>query len=143
MQLASGKSRADRGSHRGAKKREVEEMIMLLAIVVVAVCAPLAAVVMVSLASRREDSARSLSSGPSGVLEAAGRRLVGFHGDSTARRSVSRGGAGARRGYLDDYGYLAGTGLNGTGLNGTGLNGTGLHDSGFLADQPDVPHLVG
>ena len=82
-------------------------MIILLAIVVVAVSVPLASVVLVSLASKREDSAQSLSGRPRGPLEAAARRMVGFHGDAT------------------------------------GLNGTGLNATGYLADQPDVPHLVG
>jgi hypothetical protein len=88
-------------------------MIILLAIVGAAVCAPLAAVVMVSLGSRREDSAHSLGDGPSGALEAAARRLVGFHGDGMARLSSSRGGTGAYR----DAG-------------------------GYTGDQPEVPHLV-
>jgi hypothetical protein len=90
-------------------------MIILLVIVAAAVGAALAAVVMVSLGSRREDSAHSLARGPSGALEAAARRLVGFHGDGVARQSSRRGAAGAHR-------------------------GAGV--SGYSGDQPEVPHLV-
>jgi hypothetical protein len=102
----------------------VDEMIILLAIVVVAVSVPLASVVLVSLASKREDSAQSLSGRPAGQLEAAARRLVGFHGDGIARRRP-------------------GMGLNHpTGINGTGVIGTGVIGTGYEAGQPDVPHLV-
>jgi hypothetical protein len=95
-------------------------MIILLVIVVAAVGASLAAVVMVSLGSRREDSAHSLASGPSGALEAAARRLVGFHGDGVARPSSRRGAAGAHR----------------------GTSGAHHGASGYSGDQPEVPHLV-
>lgn len=96
-------------------------MIILLVIVAAAaVGASLAAVVMVSLGSRREDSAQSLASGPSGGLEAAARRLVGFHGDGVARQSSRRGAAGAH----------------------LGAGGAYLGAAGYPADQPEVPHLV-
>jgi hypothetical protein len=95
-------------------------MIILLVIVAAAVCAPLAAVVLVSLGSRREDSAHSLAGGPSGALEAAARRLVGFHGDGVARKSSRRGAAGAHRGAGRAHRVA----------------------SGYLDDQPEVPHLV-
>jgi hypothetical protein len=137
---------------------EVDEMIILLAIVVVAVSVPLASVVLVSLASKREDSAQSLGGRPAGRLEAAARRMVGFHSDGVARRPGARldhprlGHTGLGHTGLDGTGFdgtglngtgFDGTGLNGTGLNGTGLNGTGFDGTGFLADKPDVPHLVG
>jgi hypothetical protein len=94
-------------------------MIILLVIVVAAVGASLAAVVMVSLGSRREDSAHSLASGPSGALEAAARRLVGFHSDGVAHQSGRRGAAGAHRGAV------------------------GAHrDGSGYGDRPEVPHLV-
>lgn len=65
-------------------------MIILIAIAFVAVCAPLAGVVLVSVASHREDSACSLGGQPSGSIEAAGRRLVGFHGDGVDRWAGGR-----------------------------------------------------
>jgi hypothetical protein len=96
-------------------------MIILIAVVVVGVVsAPLVGVVLVSLASRREDSAHSLASRPSGALESAARRLVGFHGDTGARRRPSgRGSARGRRRL------------------------SGPDHAGLLGDKPDVPHLVG
>jgi hypothetical protein len=102
-------------------------MIILIAVVVVVVVsAPLVGVVLVSLASRREDSAHSLAGRPSGTLESAARRLVGFHGDTAARRSVGRRRARAGRRPARSGGYLA-----------------GLDHAGLLGDEPDVPHLVG
>jgi hypothetical protein len=100
--------------------REVDEMIIVIAIVVVVVSAPLVGVVLVSLASRREDSAHSLAGRPSGALEAMARRLVGFHGDTAARRPGGRGPARARR----------------------RMSGSGLDGAGLLGAEPDVPHLV-
>ncbi len=72
-------------------------MIILIVIAFVAVCAPLAGVVLVSLASRREDSACSLGGVPSGSIQAAGRRLVGFHGDGADRRSGAQPAAAQPR----------------------------------------------
>ena len=72
-------------------------MIILIAVVVVAVGMPLAGVVLFSLAIRHEDSAHSLAGRPAGALESAARRLVGFHGNTAARRPVGRGPARPRR----------------------------------------------
>lgn len=89
-------------------------MIILLVIAAIAVSLPVAGIVVVSLASRREDAAQSLSSRPSGAIQIAARRVVGFHGAGLARRPARRGGsrpARAGRGRTDDpdlAGLLAG-----------------------------------
>jgi hypothetical protein len=121
-------------------------MIILIAVVVVGVVsAPLVGVVLVSLASRREDSAHSLARRPSGALESAARRLVGFHGDTAARRrsggrrSGGRGPARARRRPARNGGYLTGSEY----LNQLELDHAGLDTAGLVGDEPDVPHLVG
>jgi hypothetical protein len=51
-------------------------MIFLLVVAAVVVAAPLAAAVLVTVASLREDSARSLAGRPPGVLTAVARRLL-------------------------------------------------------------------
>jgi hypothetical protein len=51
-------------------------VIFLLVAAAVVVAAPLAAAVLVTVASLREDSARSLAGRPSGWLTAAARRLL-------------------------------------------------------------------
>jgi hypothetical protein len=125
----------------------VDEMIILLAIVVVSASVPLAGVVLVSLASKREDSARSLGGRPAGPLEAAARRMVGFHSDGVARRPGARlehprrGRTGLGHAGLTGTGPV-GTGFDTTGFEGTGFEGTGFEGTGFEADKPDVPHLV-
>ncbi len=68
-------------------------MIILLVIAAIAVSLPMAGIVVVSLASRREDAAQSLSSRPSGAIQIAARRVVGFHGAGLARRPARRGGS--------------------------------------------------
>ncbi len=51
-------------------------MIFLLVAAAVVVAAPLVAAVLVTVASLREDSARSLAGRPPGILTAAARRLL-------------------------------------------------------------------
>lgn len=51
-------------------------MIFLLVVAAVVVAAPLAAAVLVTVASLREDSARSLTGRPPGLLAAVARRLL-------------------------------------------------------------------
>ncbi|HEU5419903.1 MAG TPA: hypothetical protein VFV41_19595 [Streptosporangiaceae bacterium] len=85
-------------------------MIILLVIAAIAVSLPVAGIVLVSLASRREDAAQSLSTRPSGAIQIAARRVVGFHGNGLARRPARRGGsrpARARRGPEDDPEFAA------------------------------------
>jgi hypothetical protein len=103
-------------------------MIILLAMAAVAVAAPIASVVLVSLASRREDAAASLSRRPSSALDSAARRLLGFHSDGLTRHGGSR--PAARRG-----GPRAAT-------RRASLLADDQHPE-LHADQPDVPHLVG
>jgi hypothetical protein len=111
-------------------------MFILIAIAAVAVGAPILGVVLVSLASRHEDSAHSLSSHPSGMIDAAGRRLVGFHGDAIARRPSYR--AAPRSGRLP-----AGVDLFGDGFGAGFADGGYLADRGAPADRPDLPVLLG
>ena len=73
-------------------------MIILLVIAAAAVTAPVVGALVASVGSRREDAALSLSGQPRGMLQAATRRLLNFHGDGIGRRPVSQGGAVARPG---------------------------------------------
>ena len=73
-------------------------MIILLVIASIAVTAPMVGALLVSHASRREDAALSLSREPSGVLQAAARRLLNFHSDGIGPRPAGPGGTGARPG---------------------------------------------
>jgi hypothetical protein len=85
-------------------------MIILLVIAAIAVSLPMAGIVVVSLASRHEDAAQSLSGRPSGAIQIAARRVVGFHGNGLARRPARRGGsrpARSRRGPEDDPDFAA------------------------------------
>jgi hypothetical protein len=69
-------------------------MFLLIVIAVVLVGAPLAAVILVSLASRREESLRSVRGRAPGSLESAARRLLAFHADTAGRPvplALSRG----------------------------------------------------
>ncbi|MGH3275305.1 MAG: hypothetical protein ACRDNZ_13410 [Streptosporangiaceae bacterium] len=61
-------------------------MIILLLIAAAAVTAPIIGVLLVSMASRREDAALSLSSQPTGVLQTAGRRVLDFHSDGIGQQ---------------------------------------------------------
>lgn len=105
-------------------------MIILLVIAGIAVCVPIGCAVLVSLASRREDSAHSLAGRPSGAMEAAARRVVGFHGDGIGRRPGDPGAAQtvARPGHPDAGDWP-----------GDPASFDGMADT----SAPDVPHLVG
>lgn len=72
-------------------------MNILLVIAIAAVTAPVAGVLLVSHGSRREDAAFSLSRQPSGVLQAATRRLLNFHGDGPGRLAGRDDGADVPR----------------------------------------------
>jgi hypothetical protein len=69
-----------------ATAREVEVIIILLAVAAVAVFVPVVCLVLVSIASLREDGAHSLSYRPAGPMQAAARRMLGFHGDALTER---------------------------------------------------------
>jgi hypothetical protein len=111
-------------------------MIILLVIAGIAVCASIGGVVLVSLASRHEDSAHSLAGRPSGAMEAAARRVVGFHADGLGRRP---GGSGAAR----PGAARPGSGWAGRGDGGDWLGGPAGFGSLTDTAAPDVPHLVG
>jgi hypothetical protein len=102
-------------------------MIILLAIAIAAVAAPVVGVLLVSHGSRREDAALSLSRQPSGMLQAATRRLLNFHGDGIG--PAGPGGAGARPGDRPG-GWLAG-------------DGTFPADGECVDDGADTPWLAG
>jgi hypothetical protein len=68
-------------------------MIILLVLGALVVSAPVAAAVLVTYASRREESAYSLCSRPRNKLQAAARRLLGFQpydGPTRTRHRVPR-----------------------------------------------------
>jgi hypothetical protein len=72
-------------------------MITLLTVIAALIAgAPLAAVVLVTVASRREETALSIAGRAPGPLTRAARRVVAFHARGISR-PASR--AGARRGY--------------------------------------------
>lgn len=56
--------------------------IVILCIAGIAVCAPMFAALIVSVASRREEAHWSLGEPPSGLLDSAARRIVGFGAES-------------------------------------------------------------
>jgi hypothetical protein len=92
-------------------------IIILLAVAVLAVLVPVACLVLVSIASMREDVAHSLGYQPAGAMQRAARRLLGFHGYGLSARSGA-----PRQEWLSNNGRPA--------------------DSG-LEDQPDLRDLVG
>jgi hypothetical protein len=115
-------------------------MIILLVIAVTAVVAPVIGVVLLSLAIRREDAALSLSGRPSGAMQAAARRLVGFHGDGIGTRPGSarsdwagRDGGGTGDGHAGDLGLRGDFGYTGDGFTGDGWPGDGWPGDGELA----------
>lgn len=113
-------------------------MIILLAIAVVAGIALLAGgLLLVSLASLREDAAHSLSYRPAGPLQAAARRVLGFHGDAIGRRPGGRLGVRGYRGKGDS--------AEGSGDDDAFLAHDDLftEDADVAADLPEVPYLVG
>ncbi len=61
------------------------ELVIATAIVV---STPLAAMVLVSIASRREDRAQTLTRRPAGIFEASARRIVDFRSDNPVGESV-------------------------------------------------------
>jgi hypothetical protein len=75
------------------ESREVDMMIILLTVIAIVIAGiPLAAVVLVTIACRREESARSMADRAPGPLERAARRLLAFHASGISR-PVSRAGS--------------------------------------------------
>lgn len=64
-------------------------MIIALFVIAALVSMPIVAIVVVSVASRREDSAWSLGRPARGTVQAAARRLLDFHSDGDPARKVS------------------------------------------------------
>ncbi|HEY7014015.1 MAG TPA: hypothetical protein VH480_14730 [Streptosporangiaceae bacterium] len=68
-------------------------MIILLTVIAIVIAGiPLAAVVLVTVACRREESARSMADRAPGPVERAARRLLAFHASGISR-PVSRAGS--------------------------------------------------
>jgi hypothetical protein len=69
-----------------AGTQEVNMMIILLSVIAIVVAGiPLAAVVLVTMASRREETARSIAGRAPGPMERAARRLLAFHATGIGR----------------------------------------------------------
>ena len=105
-------------------------MIVLLAVAVVVMSTPILGVLLVSLASRREDSALTLGARPTSGIVAAGRRLTGFHGDGLALLPGGQPGTGGRPGH-GHQGHHGGSGHGGPDY--------GDHDSGAAWGTTDFP----
>ena len=97
---------------------------ILLVVAAVAVAAPVVCLVLVSIASMREDHAHSLGYRPAGVMQAAARRMLGFHGDASSGQSGD-----ARR-----IGFPAGHDFT---------SNDGSPDDSAPDGRPDLRHLVG
>jgi hypothetical protein len=70
----------------------VDKMIILLTVIAIVIAGiPLAAVVLVTIACRREESARSMADRAPGPLERAARKLLAFHASGISR-PISRAG---------------------------------------------------
>jgi hypothetical protein len=91
---------------------EVNVMIVLLIVIAIVVAGvPLAAVVLVTVASRREDNAGSIADRAPGGMERAARRLLAFHATGIARptcRARGRGQWPGRGRPADDDRYRSG-----------------------------------
>jgi hypothetical protein len=64
--------------------------LLLFIAAALAASTPIAAAVLVSIASRREDRDRSLDDPSVGQVQIVARRIVGFHTDNHKRRSLQR-----------------------------------------------------
>jgi hypothetical protein len=98
--------------------------IILLAVMAVAVVVPVACLVLVSIASLREDGAHSLGYKPAGAMQAAARRMLGFHGDALTDQTGVISQAQSPE-FIDNTWFPADSGPNGD------------------ADHLDLGHLVG
>jgi hypothetical protein len=78
---------------------EVNVMIILLTVIAIVVAGvPLAAVVLVTVASRREENAGSIGGCAPGRIERAARRLLAFHATGIGRPACRARRRGPRRG---------------------------------------------
>ena len=78
---------------------EVNDMIVLLTVIAIVIAGvPLAAVVLVTVASRREDNAGSISGRAPGGTERAARRLLAFHATGIGRPACRASARGQRPG---------------------------------------------
>jgi len=104
-------------------------IILLTLIATVLTAAPLAAVVLVTVASRREETARSMATHAPGPLARAARRLLAFHATGIGR-PAGRGRSRRRvRGPSGRSGRPAGAGI---------LADPYVDDDLVLADDDDL-----
>jgi hypothetical protein len=93
MPAAVSGKRRPRRPVKPPESREVDMMIILLTVIAIVIAGvPLAAVVLVTIACRREESARSMADRAPGPLAGAARRLLAFHASGISR-PVSRAGS--------------------------------------------------
>ena len=72
-------------------------MIILMTVIAIVIAGvPLAAIVLVTLASRREEAARSIAGRPPGPLAQAARRLLAFHAAGIRQPACRVGARGPR-----------------------------------------------
>jgi hypothetical protein len=86
-------------------------IILMTVIAIVITLVPLTAVALVTVASRREETARSIAGRAPGPLERAARRLLAFHATGIGRpagRARARN-QGRRPGQLEDDRFPAGS----------------------------------
>lgn len=112
-------------------------IVILLAIAAVVVFVPVACLVLVSIASLREDVAHSLGYQPAGPAQRAARRLLGFHGNGLGAPT----GAARRAGKAS---FMADSSAGDADWAGSQdfIANNGRPADWNLSDQPDVPHLV-
>ncbi len=113
-------------------------VIILLAVAAVAVFVPVVCLILVSIASLREDGAHSLSYRPAGPIQAAARRMLGFHGDALTERPGAARGAGTP-------GFAAGAFPGDPTWTDSQkfIDNNGRPADPSLNDQLDLRHLVG
>ncbi len=86
-------------------------IILLTAIAVMITGVPLAAVLLVTLASRHEDRARSIAAGAPGPLDRAARKLLAFRAVGVGRHACRAVPVSQNRTRAWDAGQPAGDGL--------------------------------
>lgn len=118
-------------------------VIILLAVAAVAVFVPVVCLVLVSIASLREDGAHSLSYRPAGPIQAAARRMLGFHGDALTERPGAARSAGtpgfAAGAFPGDPTWTESQEF----IDNKFIDNNGRPADPSLNDQLDLRHLVG
>jgi hypothetical protein len=84
-------------------------IILMTVIAIVITLVPLTAVALVTVASRREETARSIAGRAPGPLERAARRLLAFHATGIPAGRARARNQGRRPGQLEDDRFPAGS----------------------------------